>query len=84
MPALRADEALRPAPAEQRVGALRLGAVLRKKSGKLKPFRNWMRFLAMVRTPGGGGYGASVPPPVAQTVSLRSLVGNQGLQSGPR
>jgi hypothetical protein len=25
----------------------------------------------------GGGHGTGVPPPVAQTVSLRSLVGNQ-------
>jgi hypothetical protein len=36
-----------------------------------------MRFLAMARTPGGSGYGASARPPVAQNVSLLSLVGNQ-------
>ncbi|UHD17855.1 hypothetical protein [Thiocapsa bogorovii] len=32
--------------------------------------------MAMVQTP-GGGHGTSVRPPVAQNVSLRSLVGNQ-------
>jgi hypothetical protein len=32
--------------------------------------------LAMVQTP-GGGHGTSMRPPVAQNVSLRSLVGNQ-------
>jgi hypothetical protein len=31
----------------------------------------------MVQTPGGGGHGTSVRLPVAQNVSLRSLVGNQ-------
>jgi hypothetical protein len=31
----------------------------------------------MWRTPGDGGYGASVRPPVAQNVSLLRLVGNQ-------
>jgi hypothetical protein len=36
-----------------------------------------MRLLAMVQTPGGGGHGTSVRLPVAQNVSLRSLVGNQ-------
>jgi hypothetical protein len=35
-----------------------------------------MGFLAMVQTP-GGGHGTSMRPPVAQNVSLRSLVGNQ-------
>jgi hypothetical protein len=34
LPAIRADEARRPAPAEQGVGALRLGSVLRKQIRK--------------------------------------------------
>jgi hypothetical protein len=79
MPALRADEALRPAPAEQRVGALRLGAVLREKVMQTQTLPELDAVLGHVRTPGGGGYGASVRPPVAQNVSLLSLVGNQVL-----